>query len=1081
MSIIAGTMVLPATEFTTKCMGPRRSVGTISRRTLLDVLHSRIINRVQTITAPAGYGKTTLLADFASEVDTPVCWYYLDSSDQDPGSLLEGILSSISSRFNDFGTRTRARLATCKDAARETQPLVGLLTGEMHSVIPDFFILILEDYHCVESSERAKAVLNLLFERAPENCHVIISTRTSIELPALARLEVQALSANLNAADMAFTAPEIKLLLKENYDLRLSDEETENLCARTEGWIVAILLSTFSLRAVRPSRGALAVSHQEVFSYFSAEIYDKQSQDIQSFLLMTSTLKLMQPDLCQSLLGSNTYLQSVRRLEKMSLFLQCTDYDKACYRYHQLFREYLQRRLLEENPALYSSLHARAASLFEDRKCYHEAVTHFISAGKPAEAARIIKNIGRDFQCAGKWSTVSAWIKSLPESMRMGDPVLVLFYAKSQIYLGNAAEAVRILTGVLTGITADNQWLLKAESLSWRSAAFRLTGHFNEARIDVEAAMEILERNSGPPDILGDAYRRLGTLLIEQSKFRPALKTLKRSLECFSSIFDLSQMAEVHNSLGILYKRLGHLDQAGMHYEQAVQCWQKAANYGALAMTLNNIAYIYRRRGQHVLALNTLEQGLLKATESGSTRIESLLHITRALVLRDLGSYDVAMDACNKGLALAREVLESYYVMSAKACLGEIYRLQGEPDKAETLMREAIAQADEQKQTYDGALFAVQLGIIAYERGQYGTAAETLDHSARKLASIGDKDALAKVYFHLALCAFLAKRYEDTIMHLQKSCLLAQKLGYDDFMAVEGRNAVLLFEYAISKAVEPARMLNIIEKIKKRQQQQPVDAMPNLSILDARVRPDIEVKVLGESGVWVGGQLIGETKWRSQRAKEIFFYLLSNDVCQTRETITAAIWPDMEPAKAISNFHINLYRLRQALPPSLLRQEGGQYSLNPNLSIRFDARDFELLLRQLDSRPASNKALIARLEEAVRLYRGPFMNGITSDWVLSRQRRLENLYLNALMQLARLKSEAGAHAAAVALLERVIETDPYLDEVYCQLMEEYAALHDDVSAARIYRQYTETVGTEMDCLPPERMQDLHRHLVNTRN
>ena len=1071
-------MVVVNGEFATKVFVPRRGANVIRRQRLIDLLHNYIHLHVQVVSAPAGYGKTTLLVDFASELGIPVCWYSLDTSDQDPRWLLEGILSSIRLHFPNFGQLTQSCMLVAGDVVSEASHLVGTLTGEMYAAIAEYFVLVLEDYHFIEDSDSAKALLNLFVERAPDNCHIIISSRTPVELPAISTLALQQRTVSLGASHLSFTPPEVKELLATRYSLHLSDEEANKLAINTEGWILGILVSTYSLRESGLPKDVLTLSKRDVFRYLTFEVYERQPSGVQSFLLASSTLDDMEPEICDRLLGLTNSRKLLHHIERRNLFVQCIDSEKAWYRYHHLFREFLQAKLLEENPEQFALLHCNVASLFEQDQRWNDAITHFLMARRYDEAIRVIKTVGENFHNSGKWTTVSKWVEALPRDKRLSDPDLVLLHAQSLIHLGEVDEAARILTELLSQITNTKDWLYRAKALSWRSAAFRLAGYFAEARSDIKAAIRLLEQHNGPIAILGDAHRRLGNIHAEQGRYPLALKHLRRALKHYASAFDVSSIADIHNSLGIVYTRLGDLAKASMHLEYAREGWQRAKNSGSLAMTLNNMGMIYQRQGQYDLALDTLRFGLAKAREAGYRRIEACILINMAEVLRDLDLYDDALAAYHEGLELARQVIEAYYVAWATAGIGETYRLLGDRDKAEVLLKEAVSQAEELGQGYEATLFATQLGIIEYERGRYETAMGTLHGVCDRLRDIGDKDALAKAYFHLAQASFLAKKYDLAINWLEKASGLADDLGYDDFLAVEGRNAALLIQYGASKAVGGNRFIRIMEKIRRRRDSQRKRATIKVSVSPSiATKPDIEAHALGETRVLVDSRPISEAEWRSNRAREIFFYLLCCGTGQTKAQITAALWPDLSPAKATSNFHINLYRARRAVFPGIFMLEQGQYKLNPDVNIRFDVAEFEYLLSQAEKLPSGSKARVANLEQAVELHRGPFLGEFYSEWTEMQRRELEDRYLKALSLLASFYADRGKYDRAIALLEKFIAVDPYQDEVYCQLMEWHLAVGDKVSALRIYKRYLDTVAGELEFTPPTRILHLHKRIL----
>jgi len=449
-----------------------------------------------------------------------------------------------------------------------------------------------------------------------------------------------------------------------------------------------------------------------------------------------------------------------------------------------------------------------------------------------------------------------------------------------------------------------------------------------------------------------------------------------------------------------------------------------------------------------------------------------------AEALRDLGSYDEALTAYGEGLELAREVMETYYVASTKAGMGETYRLLGDCDKAEVLIREAISQVEAQGQSYETSIFSMQLGIIEYERGRCETATEILHGVCDRLKKMGDRDALAKSYLHLAQASFLARKYALAIEWLRRVSRLADELGYDDFLAIEGRNAVLLIQYGASQGIGDGRFVRILEKIRMLRDNQRIRVTTKAPVSQPiATRPDIEARTLGETQVLVDSRLISEAEWRSNRAKEVFFYLLCCGAGQTKERITVALWPDLSPAKATSNFHINLYRARRAIFPGVVTLEQGQYRLNPDLNIWSDVAEFISFLSEAEGLTHGSKAMVVSLEQAVDLYKGPFMKDFYGEWIEVRRRELEDKYLKALSLLANSYGARGEYERAITLLERLIATDPYQDDVYCQVIEWHLALEDKVSALRIYRRYLDTLVGELKSASSARMRDLHHRLV----
>lgn len=1056
-----------------KVLIPQKSDEVIHRQRLIDLLHDSIHLRVQIVEAPPGYGKTTLLADFVSELDASTCWYTMDVSDQDPRILLEGILESVRLQFPDFGHLTESRLRAVDSVSSNTAQLADILAKEMHTDIPEYFVLVWEDFHAITDSPEARALVDHLIDYAPENCHIIISSRSPVESPALAKTTIKRLVARLDRSHLSFTPTEVEELLDTRFHISLSEELARKLVDDTDGWIVGILLSAYNLQSGSPGTDVTKFSQRDVFQYLTAEIYERQPPDVQEFLLASSILDDVSPDILDGLLGLPDCRRLLSEVERRNLFIFRTDGAEKCYRYHSLFREFLQAKLMAENHQYYSLLHYKAGRLFEELQRWNEAVTHFVFANKYQDTLRVIKAAGQYFLDAGKWATVAKWIEALPPNIRLSEPDIGLLHAQSLIYLGKTDEAGRVLTYLLGAVKDEEHWLCRAKALSWRSAAFRLAGHFKEARKDVTQAIAILQQYDGPADTLGEAYNRLAYICKEQGQFEVALKHLRRALRCYTSIFNTSKMAEVHNVLGIVYKLTGDLTRANTHFEHARQAYERAGNSGALASVLCNIANIYQRRGQYDSALKMLRRALDKAQETGYLRTEAGILINMAEVLRDLDSYEEALDKYHEGLNLARQVMESYFVAWATAGMGETYRLSGDRDKAEVLIRGAISLSEEQGQGYEAAMFAIQLGIIAYERYDFQTAMSVLNDCYTRLSEIGDKDASARACLHLAQASFLTKKYDLAVSWLKKVSALVDELGYDDFLAVEARNATLLIQYGVSKGVGGDLFTRVMDKMRKRHSMQIKRATGMVPTISTCVpRCDVEVYTLGETKVIVNSRQVTETEWRSSRAMELFIYLLCHGrLGQTKEQITTALWPDLSPARATSNFHINLYRARRAVSPSVFTLEQGHYQLNPDISIYSDVAEFERLISQSENLSDDIQEKAAHLKQAIHLYRGQFMVGFYNEWTEQRRREIEDQYLRTLSSLAIIRENHSDYKTAIELLEKYLDINPYHEEVYHKIIKLHLARGDKVAAEQVYWRYAHTFTTEMGLAPRIEMEN----------
>ncbi len=683
-----------------------------------------------------------------------------------------------------------------------------------------------------------------------------------------------------------------------------------------------------------------------------------------------------------------------------------------------------------------------------------------------------MKSVADGFLLRGEYSPLLDWILKIPADLRESDDDLSLILAQSLIHTGELHQAGDILTRIIDkSAEAAQSGAVLVKALIWRSAAHRLAGNLENAVADAESALDHL-RNTVNPPLLASAQFRLGNAHFYVGDLDKAIKHLKLAAKYSADGFDLDLIARIQNSLGAAYLRRGDMTTAATHFEYACEGWEKTKNFGALAATQNNLAYFYQRQGQPKRALDTLSTALTHARSAGSKRIEANVLTAMGVARRDLGDFESSISTLNSALTVARDAMEKYYVSWAKAELGDTYRRMGEYARAVQILTEAVAQANEQSQAADADIFNVLLGISKFQDNDQKGGLDLLSKTTQHLEAEGDRDALARGYFFLAHCFFTRKEFGSTTAWLEKALALSEKLGYDGFLATDGVDFPLLIHYAASKRIGGDRFVRaqqrIGEKVKSRCKEK----------LDAAIEiahPGIEACAFGNVRVWIFSKPVDEGEWRSLRAKELFFYLLCHP-SPTGEQITTALWPEVHPDRALSNFHTALYRARRATSPGIIILNGGRYQINENLKVYFDVSDF---LKLILPRQASEKqeVYLERLDHAVNLYRGPFMDGFQSEWIETLRRDYEAEYLRVLTTLACQYRDLGDFQKAISLLEKALGIDAYQDDLYCDIIECYIAQGDRLSALRLYQKYNATVIKEMASEPPPRLVQLLKPLA----
>lgn len=569
----------------TKLFIPQPRPRIVTRQRLMDRITEGFHRKLTLVSAPAGFGKTTLVSEWASGCGHPAAWYSLDDGDTDPARFLRYFISAIQMVSPGTGQGILGLLDSPTPPAVDT--LLLALINEI-SRLDRKIVLVLDDYHLVNSGP-VNEILNFFMEHQPPAIHLVITTREDPGLP-LARLRAGDQLTELRADDLGFTLSETADFLNRVMDLRLPEEDISILENRTEGWIAGLQLAAISLRGQKDPAGFIrgfTGSHHFVLDYLIAEVVRQQPDAVRTFLLCTSILDRMCGPLCDALLEScaGTGQEILLSLEQSNLFIIPLDNERKWYRYHHLFADLL-RQQLSQNPPSFASLpiemtegeieaelHIRASQWYEESGLAVEAFQHAAAAGDLDRAERLIDNKGMPLHFKGATAPVLRWLDSLPFSVMNARPSLWVTYGGATMISGHpsqvepklkAAEAAmkgapdternRDLIGQIAGMRAlvaasqndidailaqSNRALeyLSPGNLCIRTMTTFSLGVVYELQNDREAAErafnEVVEtaQASGNTMFTLAALSSLATLQLSENKLHNAETTYKKSID----------------------------------------------------------------------------------------------------------------------------------------------------------------------------------------------------------------------------------------------------------------------------------------------------------------------------------------------------------------------------------------------------------------------------------------------------------------------------------------------------------------------------------------------------------------------
>ena len=578
MSILATKLYIPP---------PRPKV--VQRPQLIQRLNEalRYTPGVTLISAPAGFGKTTLVSEWIADGEQPAAWLSLDDGDNDPARFLTYLITALQHVAADLG----ASLLTVLQAP-QPPPTESILTALLNEIttIRNNFILILDDYHVIDATSVDHA-LTFLLEHQPLQMHLVIVTREDPPLP-LARLRASGQMTELRAADLRFTLSEAAEFLNQIMGLKLSAEDIAALETRTEGWIAGLQLAALSMQGQKDTSSfiqSFTGSHHFVMDYLVEEVLKRQPESIQTFLLNTSMLNRLCGPLCDAVLldESAPGQQTLEHLERANLFIIPLDDERRWYRYHHLFADLLRQRLhqsihstmgMAKGRSLARELHIRASQWYEDNGLALEAFHHAAAANDIERAERLIDGRGMPLHLSGGVTPILDWLESLPTTVLNARPSLwwrhaaFLLINGQTIGVGEKLEAAEAaLSAILQGSEPDKE----TRNLIGQIAAARAT--LALTRYDVESMLSQSRRALDylHPDqrfTRASANWTLGYAYVLQWD-RPAAR------QAFTEAISLSQATSAMFTLILATIGLGYVQEFDTELYQAAETYRRVLQW----------------------------------------------------------------------------------------------------------------------------------------------------------------------------------------------------------------------------------------------------------------------------------------------------------------------------------------------------------------------------------------------------------------------------------------------------------------------------------------------------------------------
>lgn len=755
----------------TKFFLPLLSANVISRSRLTAALYTAsLFSPLTLVSAPAGYGKTTLLVELASLYsDLRLTWISLDEEDNDPIRFCWLLLAAFQ-RLNPLcGVRAQALLNAPGDLQTHVRPIMGALINDILETLPDSFLLILDDLHFITEPSIFLS-LSYLLDRLPPQMHLVVSTRHDPPI-SLARLRARGQVVEMRLANLRFTLDEVDVFLNERMHLGIPKDGLATLQARLEGWPAGLRLLTHSLPTLQngPERSAFLIkliqTNHYLFDFLAEEVFNQQQEYIRRFLLETSILTDLTSSLCEAVTEHSDAKRILRDLHQRDLFISAIDDRGDTYRYHALFAEFLQHQLAQQfSPQQQTDLHRRAA---EAQTFPSRAIVHYLKAHCWEEAIDRIKVVGEAFVKDGLLGTVQGWLEALPSALFHAHPHLPYLQGLCAFQTGALNAAQTFLEEARLGFQAGNDEAGQGQVLVSLATISLLTWDIEQGMPCVQQALAFpLPATSRVQLLVGQARIALVQYNWEEAEkwFETAL-TLSSEPNAHDTFCTF--VSSLHPIFAILPHGINRLDhiciQARERLNTHMTPWQ--------LITFDHLsASVHLWRGELEQAMLAGSHALETSRQLGNAYpyLGVMVLGTLGLTALSQGNVQTAEHFFRQQFQLLTQIpVNSLVVLSGLYIAGHFWCQQGHLAEAYALAArmETVGQQDGQESTH--VLQLLLRGLIALTEQQYEMAERVLLQAYEIEQRIRLSTLWGSARFLLSYLCFLRHQTQNALAYLQ--------------------------------------------------------------------------------------------------------------------------------------------------------------------------------------------------------------------------------------------------------------------------------------------------------------------------
>jgi LuxR family transcriptional regulator, maltose regulon positive regulatory protein len=1099
----------------TKITPPPRSSRTLLRPRVLNALEEAVEYRLTILQAGAGYGKSTALIGLAETIQ-PLIWYQASEEDNDPLVFLLHLNQATHRAFPNLEGLPIFLLESW-DGSLGPLPSANVIDQFLNALsqgLSEQTLLVLDDMHYLTSNEIALQ-LDRLISLASPNIHIIVATRLPFKLPNLSRWKAQGEVLVFDQTLLAFNVKEINALFANHYGYELTFEEAENLYTATEGWPIALQLIWQSLRSgtsesVDDALARQATSLDSLFEILAGEVFEGLPDDVKSFLLASSVLRVLVPEACDALGWSKPFLGKdvrgsgfvtssamVSYLLNHDLFIITEGYSEGFshengihlepienhfsrerIRYHHIFQNFL---LQQAPPDQRSHWHTLAAKYFLSKQIVDEAIYHYQQANEMDMVAELLDTYGNHLLSIGRLDTLAAYLDCISPDSLHNHPALLFFLGELARLHSRFQEALG--------------WYQQAEVI-WREHGQRegvgraLRGQarvyldtVNPARAE-ELLQQALRMSDGTENRQSQA--RLYELLAENKLNAGRVEEAER----------LSQQAEAlliegpsDSQLKIrVMLRTGRLHEAQLRLEKQAktELLEPVSTPRAHRETKLLLSLIYAFQGLPVPAYQTAVEGTDRGIDLRSPFVTAVGHMRQGhslMLFNNDDHYSQARLQFEKAIEISQTLAVPRLRVEAYWGLCRAYGYQGDLLQASQHAEQGIQIANQAGDEWIASLIRLTLGASLVLASRFETASEWLNRANQGFQECSDPFGNCASRLWLCLGWFRQKDWTRLVQGLTELLNACRESAYDYLLS-----RPTLLGIPDERLLVP---LLIIARDQTKEHAYAYRLLKNIGLPEISSHPGYRLRVycLGTFQTLRGDEPIRSKSWRREKAKQLFQILLTYRSSPIdRDQILEYLWPELDPLAAQRNFKVILNTLYNVLEPkrepgsesAYIVREATTYGLRPGADLWLDVDEFcSALQRAVSSLITEPDKAMFELEKAIEIYQGEYLPEARYEtWAAAERENLSVLFLQAADQLSELYIQHGKFKEAISLCSRILAIDDCWERAYRHMMLAFDQLGDQGQIARTYNRCVQTLRDELEVSPAIETETLFRQLTH---